>query len=252
MKQLTLLFDLDGMITDLYGTWLPTYNAEMAEDEEPDLEADGIDGPLHHAVQNPKGLWEIMNREGFFEGLRPLPGGCETVEWAHGLGHHCKICTSPGQSLFAPSEKTRWVLKHMPFLRQDDIIIANNKHLVWGDALLDDSVKKIDAWKEKWPDGAGMGIAWPYNADANFDLRADDYRDTEAAWATLRLGIERLAGGDDLSQLPDELDVDAKQLALGAAMEREHAHDAAHAVEIAMHNLSLDPAHYEKQLSLTV
>lgn len=257
MKQLTLLFDLDGMITDLYGTWLPTYNAEMAEDDEDDIEPENIEGPLHHSVRNADGLWEIMNREGFFEHLQSLPGGVETVAWAHKMGHHCKICTSPGRSLFAPSEKTRWVLKHMPFLNQDDIFICNNKHLVWGDALLDDSVKKVDQWKERHPDGATMGIAWPYNTEGNFDLRADDYRDTESAWNTIRLGISRLAEGNAPNELPggegdklDPRDVDPVQLAIGAAVEREHTTDPRLAVEIALDHLAEDPAYYEKLLSL--
>jgi 5'(3')-deoxyribonucleotidase len=257
MKQLTLLFDLDGMITDLYGTWLPTYNAEMAEDDEEDIEASTIDGPLHHAVRNASGLWEIMNREGFFEHLLPLPGGVEAVAWAHGRGHHCKILSSPGRSVFAPTEKTKWVLKHMPFLNQDDIMIANNKHLVWGDAFFDDSVKKIDNWKKKWPEGAAMGIAWPYNEDADYDLRADGWEDTEAAWNTLKLGIEQLEDGAAPNALPggigDKLDprsVDPIQLAIGAAVEREHTDDPKLAAEIALDHLAEDPAYYEKLLSL--
>ena len=192
MKKLTLLFDLDNMITDLYGTWLSTYNAEMAVDDE-EITVEQIEGPLHHLVKNEVGLWEIMNRQGFFECLLPLPGGIETVAWAHANGHDCKILTSPGQSIYAPTEKTIWVLKYMPFLKQNDIGIFHDKWLVDGDALLDDSPDKINKWKERHPDGAAIGIAWPYNDQANFDLRADSHADPEAAWATIRLAIERLS-----------------------------------------------------------
>ena len=196
MKRLELLFDLDNMITDLFGTWLALYNAEMSEDDEDDICPEHCTGSLHHVVQNEPGLWELMNREGFFLHLQPLPGALEALEWAHEQGHEVKICTSPGQSVFAPSEKTIWVLKHAPFLVQNDLIICNNKWKIHGDVLLDDTVNKVDKWKEKHPNGKTMGIAWPYNEHGKYDLRADSYLDTEAAWEEIKGAIIRLSMAD--------------------------------------------------------
>jgi 5'-nucleotidase len=195
MKKLTILVDLDGICTDMVGTLVDTYNTEVAEPgEEVDIANLTTD---EMASWTPMGadLWQFVNRAGWFEHLPPLPGAVEALKRLHDAGHEVVICTSPGQNPQAWSEKARWVRKHLPFLPWGNLIITRMKHLCWGDVFIDDSPKKIEKMRKQWSSCCCMGIAWPYNAECPYDVRADDWRDTTKAWGQILKAIDLIAHG---------------------------------------------------------
>jgi 5'(3')-deoxyribonucleotidase len=194
-KPLTILVDLDGTVVDLMSVWIDCYNAEMAEDDE-EVRIEDVAGQLDKHVKAGKRIYDFLNREGWFRHLPELDGAVAAVEALHQQGHRIVICTSPGKSLYAPSDKFAWVDEHMPFLKlPDDLIIAHDKHLVCADVLIDDNPRKAGPYKERWPEAKVIGMAWPYNrAEARlFDLRADSYLDPRKSWATMRDWVEKLA-----------------------------------------------------------
>jgi len=196
-KRLTILVDLDSTVVDLMSVWIASYNAEMAPDDE-EIDIDTMKGSFADATRSGKRVYEFLNREGWFRYLPELEGAIDAVKELHDLGHRIVVCTSPGKSEWAPSDKFRWVAEHMPFLKlPDDLIIAHDKFMVKADVLIDDNPRQAKPYREAWPDAKIVTVAWPHNSAPEevelFDLRAPDYRDTTMAWATIRSWIEKLA-----------------------------------------------------------
>lgn len=194
-KPLTILVDLDGTVVDLMSVWLDCYNAEMAEDDE-EVHIENVSTELSKCCRAGKRVYEFLNRDGWFRHLPELDGAVDAVKELHDQGHRIIICTSPGQSVYAPSDKFAWVQDHMPFLKlPNDLIIAHDKHLICADVLIDDNPRKAGPFRKAWPASKVVGIAWPYNRNEAdlFDLRAADYLDTSLAWATMRSWVEKLA-----------------------------------------------------------
>ena len=83
-----------------------------------------------------------MYEEGFFDSLKPLPGAIYSMtklinenEW------DIHILTQPvAKSPVSYMEKANWICKHLPDLR-DKIILTQNKGLLIGNVLVDDSIK---------------------------------------------------------------------------------------------------------------
>ena len=88
--------------------------------------------------RNPPEMYE----EGFFDSLKPLPGAIYSMtklinenEW------DIHILTQPvAKSPVSYMEKANWICKHLPDLR-DKIILTQNKGLLIGNVLVDDSIK---------------------------------------------------------------------------------------------------------------
>jgi 5'(3')-deoxyribonucleotidase len=195
MKNLTILVDLDGICTDMVGTLIDTYNTEMAEPGEEVNIADLTDDSMETWTPMGKDLWQFVNRDGWFEHLPPLAGAVEALERLHNAGHRVIICTSPGRNPAAPSDKTRWVRRHMPFLPWGNMIITREKDVCHGDVFIDDSPGKLKKIREAWPSTVLMAIAWPYNAEGPLDVRAEGWEDTESAWRTMLQAIDKIAHG---------------------------------------------------------
>lgn len=188
-----ILVDLDGICANLIEPWLAWYECNYADDDE-EISVENITTEIHKVVRAGKRVYDALNVPGWFDDLPALPGACEAVEQLHHAGHHVVICSSPGNSVYAPSDKTKWVRRNMPFLDKTNMIITHQKHLVRGDLLIDDDPKKATLYKQEWPDAKVFAIAWPWNADAPFDLRADGYQDTRKAWEAILAEIEKMNG----------------------------------------------------------
>ena len=192
MKPLTIGVDMDGILVDLMPTWLDWYHANLAHDDE-NVAIEDITRDLHHIVKAGKKVFDALNTPGWFKDLPELPGAIAALKLLVEQGHHVVICTSPGNSVDAPSDKTRWIRRNAPFLDKTNMIITHQKHLCCFDVLIDDDPKKIMKYKMTWPKAKVMGIAWPWNTDAPYDVRAEGWKDPAAAWGTMVSAIAKYA-----------------------------------------------------------
>lgn len=184
-----ILVDLDGICVNLIEPWLDWYHCTQAGDDE-EWAVDDITDKIHNIVRSGKKVYDALNLPGWFNDLPPLAGACEAVEQLHKAGHHVVICSSPGNSVHAPSDKTRWVFRNLPFLDKTNMIITHQKHLVCADVLIDDDPTKAVNYKKAWPESSVFTIAWPWNQDGEFDLRAEGYKDTRKAWEAILAAVE--------------------------------------------------------------
>lgn len=88
-----------------------------------------------------------MHKERFFRDLAPIDGGVESVrELINSKKYDIYILSVPlYTSPHCYSEKVEWINEHIPELSKK-IILTQDKGLIRGDILVDDSLH----WKEVW------------------------------------------------------------------------------------------------------
>jgi 5'(3')-deoxyribonucleotidase len=88
---------------------------------------------------------EALLREGFFMDLEPLPGAITAVKMLIASGEYdVHILTQPyALSSHSYKDKVDWINKWLPELR-DKIHMTQNKLLMRGEVLIDDSIKWSD------------------------------------------------------------------------------------------------------------
>lgn len=192
MKKLTILCDMDGIITDLMGKWLDRYNG----DHKDDLSIADIKGPIHTAVKKEVGtdIYDYIKEPGFFDDLKAIPGSIKTLTALAMEGHNVMIATAHADNPQCASAKIRWCQEHLGFSRKQ-VILIHAKHLLRGDVFIDDTPKKLVAYREAWPDAKVLTIAYPYNEECKdrVDLRAEGYEKPKSAWEEIDQYIRDLA-----------------------------------------------------------
>lgn len=168
---------------DLLGNWLKSYNDCYGDN----LSAEQVQSwEIHRHAKFGYKIYEIINRDGFYEELDPLPGAITAVNKIRDMGHKLLFVTASMKNPNAAAGKLRWVMNNLDTDRKD-VIIAHNKYLIKGDVFIDDSPSNIKSYREHWPSSKILTISYPYNAEVSHlvDLRADFYKDTETAWASI-------------------------------------------------------------------
>jgi 5'(3')-deoxyribonucleotidase len=90
-----------------------------------------------------------FNTEGFWEELPPFPGAIEFVQRLLEHDFDIYIATLPALSPVCHHEKEKWVMNHLPFIGRERLIFLHHKHLLRGEALLDDNPQYLARFKGK-------------------------------------------------------------------------------------------------------
>lgn len=194
MKKFTILVDMDSTLVDLSTKWYGDYNQETGESLTLDQVTDWNTGKF---VRNPRHLFSILRRPGFFFDLEPLPGALEAVRTLLDHEHHVVIASLPSGPDSA-RDKMLWLKKHLPEIPENDVMLGGHKIKLHADVFVDDAPHYIADYKKKWPDAFVTGIAHPYNepvshvSDAPFkaDLLAPSYKDPAGAWRIILKAIK--------------------------------------------------------------
>ena len=195
-EPLTILVDMDGIISALHKKWLDTYNAEHGTSF---CVGDITTWDTHTALKcAPRDIYSIIERPGFFLDIEPLPGAVKSLKYLVDAGHKVRVLSA--SSKYAASDKMEWVEKYLPFLSFKDVILAYSKDWVCGDVLIDDGPHNLTAYQDAWSDSLVVGIKYPYNESLQGRMvegnptpifLADGWNDPEAAWAAI---LDRIEG----------------------------------------------------------
>lgn len=177
------LIDMDGTVADYDGALRANLQA-MRSPTEPLLTPSDF-------VRHDEPMWMTVRRKaitgfpGFWRGLPELELGMMLVELIKKMGMRTCILTKgpPNRSSFAWAEKVEWCREHLP---GSDIVITEDKGLVYGKLLVDDWPEYIEAWLRNRPRGVVLVPAQGWNEnieamDPTRILRVDFGRLPEAA-----------------------------------------------------------------------
>lgn len=210
-----LLFDLDGTIAHF----------DLRFDEVLEELYPHLTGIPRSKDQKQFNLWEgrtpeeqdairtIMNHEGFYRDLKPMPGGIEAVKEAHALGHEVHFVSAPWTSnLTCAQDKFDWIGKHFGDDWRDKLVLAKDKTIVSGDVLFDD--KEPIPHKER-ADWTQVYIDQPYNqgVPGYRIFEWDQWKDVVAL-----IENERIARRVDTITIPIEKLQDFKFVTFGSAV----------------------------------
>jgi 5'-nucleotidase len=155
----TILCDMDGVVADLLAHWLAVYNYEFRRNVRV---SDITDWDTGKCVPDGAAVYPIIERPGFFGELPVMPGAVEGLEALLARGHDVFL-VSAGAG-WALSDKSHWVAKHMPFMR-NRMLLTNGKTpkgLVRGDVLIDDGPHNLIDFKKRNPAACAIACAYPY------------------------------------------------------------------------------------------
>ena len=167
------------IIVDLNRKWLRVYNEE--NDDNATME-DITTWEMGDHVKNGDALYAIIERPGFFDDLDPLPGAIAGFKALRNSGHEVRVVTSPSCADSARAKIT-WCEKHLS-IPKNDVMIVHDKWWLNLDAIVDDKPATIRKCAESMD---VYTIAYPYNKDVAdlCKVYAEDYKNTEKAWAEI-------------------------------------------------------------------
>lgn len=179
MKPKRILVDMDGILANLLGQWLATYNAEYGDDVRP---RDVYSWEMHHHVKCGKAIYQIPSRPGYFDKTPPMPGAIGGFRALQKAGHEVVVCSSPYNDDSARA-KQAWCARYLK-TRWSDVTLTHKKD--WfglaADVIIDDKPSTI---KEFYDLGKEViTIAYPYNkrVEKYCHLRAQNMEKSQDAW----------------------------------------------------------------------
>ncbi len=154
------LFDLDGTLADYDKKIDEDYNKLKSPGEEPYAPFKKDEKPYMkqriRAIRNQPGWWETL------EDYKP---GFDILELAKALKFSIYILTKgPSSSPNAWTEKVKWVKSRItPVVPDIQVIISEDKGLIYGRVLVDDWPEYIEKWLQWRPRGIVIMPSHPWN-----------------------------------------------------------------------------------------
>jgi 5'(3')-deoxyribonucleotidase len=123
-------------------------------------------------------IWKhIASTPGFVHALPLYKDALDFLEVLRSLGR-VVACTSPASPLWT-AERAQWLREVARFDRRD-IVVTNDKSLIYGDYLIDDHYDNIQAWEgapQNSRDGVGLLFRRPWNFKHEHHTTAYVYQD---------------------------------------------------------------------------
>lgn len=190
-RSLSISIDLDGIVVDLYSTWLRLYNDDYGHGATIE---DLVRWEMHECVKIGHDIYKYLDRPDLYVHLEPLPGAIEAVRKLQEDGHDVHIISSPAKHTQTASDKLTWCQHHLPFLKRQQITLSHQKHRFMTDVFIDDSLPNQKKHLAHQPTALRLAIAYPHNAEgAAIMTRVESFRDTATAWKTIVELIEQKA-----------------------------------------------------------
>lgn len=187
----TLLLDMDGPLADFdLAFW------ELCQRTKIEMNIESLDDPgrkrflTDNIVHDKDRRWarNHVDTTPWFEYLPVVAGAKEGVQALLARNVDIWVCTKPlEKNPWCRDDKGRWLRRHFPML-EDKLIIAPDKSLVRGTALLDDAIKPEWIDRAVW---APIVFSAPYNGE-------------DSQWD----GLPRWCWGDPIAVLLDLLGVE--------------------------------------------
>jgi len=168
-----LAIDLDGVLCN----FVKGFN-DLLDEEQYDSIAE------YEEIHGKNSIWEIIDPEGvdFWKNLEWMPDGKKL--WTYVKPYNPTILSAPSRQIESKIGKTEWLRNNIPELPNHHVqtkgkhgwdgsskIILNSMKHLYADGpesiLIDDTPKKIDAWREK----GGTGILHTSAADSIAELK---------------------------------------------------------------------------------
>ena len=141
MKNLTIFVDMDGTIERLLDVWLTRLNAIYSQNVTPDMITSWDISKAYKNISSAQVL-AVLDDDSIWAEVEPIEYAQDILKYLIDAGHKVYIVTAtPYQSIKAKMEDL--LFRCFPFLSWDNVIITNNKQLLYGDIMIDDALHNL-------------------------------------------------------------------------------------------------------------
>lgn len=158
----TILVDIDNTMWDLTGEWVRVLNETYGYDVSPEDIVDYYVQKAYPGLTNDQVYWPFYDRW-FWNGVKPLAGCYDVLKEFQSRGYRIKVVTATDYKLCKP--KFNALLRHFDFLDYKDIIISYDKHMIYGEVLIDDNPEYLVGRH-----GTNIMLDCPYNRDKDYSI----------------------------------------------------------------------------------
>lgn len=160
-KPKTLLIDLDCTIVNMLPPWLKRYNEITGESVEVE---DIKEYNVGLVCKNEEVLYKILDEEGFFYNMEPMPGAVENLQKLLDDDRFDVVIVTqpPRRADRAVKDKRRWIRKYFPKFDLSNVIFCHRKELIKGDLIFDDKPTHLINWRKNNPRGILATLDWKF------------------------------------------------------------------------------------------
>ena len=185
---MTILVDMDDTIECLLAAWVKVLNERYGRSVSTEDVTDWDVTKAYPGLEKEQ-VYGVLNEEGFWGRVAPMPGAAEALQRFIAKGHEVYIVTATAYESVA--EKMRDLLfRWFPFIGWDKVIIAARKQMIRADVLIDDAVHNMVGGQY-----AKILVDAPYNR--GFDDAAEGMIRVHS-WEEIEREVDRLAAIHDL------------------------------------------------------
>lgn len=152
MRNVTVLLDMDGVITDTHNGFIERWKEIFPGT--PYVSYEKLFSLCLEEVypsEHKDKISQVWMSRGLFYGLKPLSGALESIEEIRRLAKDVAICTSPtSKNRYASQEKYEWVRDNLGSDWLKNLVLTRDKTRIKGDILIDDKPEIFGAQEPIW------------------------------------------------------------------------------------------------------
>lgn len=138
---MTILVDMDEVLERMIDTWVSWLNAKFGTTVKYDDITKWDIEQFFPGVPETE-VYAPLRCDEFWDDIKPRDGAVNAIRRLIDRGHEVYVLTNSHYKSLA-SKMENVLFKYFPFLTWDNVIIAANKQMVWGDILVDDALHNL-------------------------------------------------------------------------------------------------------------
>ena len=147
MKKLTILVDMDDVLENLVECWVDELNKKCGSSLCEEDITDWRIAKFFPSLTN-EDLFSPLNTAEFWGKIAPMQNAQDILKKLIDDGHTIRIVTASHYAT-VPA-KIKRLLEMYPYLKWEDVIVASDKSLIFGDIMIDDGTHNLECSVFNW------------------------------------------------------------------------------------------------------
>lgn len=171
-----LLLDIDGVLADFVGPFLDTVDRVLGKRfQREDVDQWDVCKAIGLSPEDGEEITKhYVCSRGWCESMPVFDGAKEGVKRLQEIAEVYFVTSPMKGSIYWMGERTRWMEEHFG-VDSKHVVFTSHKHIIYGDALVDDGVHNLRTWHARWK--PRLAICWdtPHNRNDEWSARTNDW-----------------------------------------------------------------------------
>ena len=203
MKKLTILVDMDDVLENLVECWVDELNKKCGSSLCEEDITDWRIAKFFPSLTN-EDLFSHLNTAEFWGKIAPMQNAQDILKKLIDDGHTIRIVTASHYAT-VPA-KIKRLLEMYPYLKWEDVIVASDKSLIFGDIMIDDGTHNLEVTS------CGLAVLFDrphnrsYNDEAAGMVRVETW---DEIYEVVSEFADMLSDEDEIDQVLKGVDVES-------------------------------------------